>query len=136
MSMNMRLRFYRFDTYFRSKIDSADRNNSSDVSCKHDQYIYEGLQDVPYTSVDISAWYSLPDKDGANNHSVVKFKDFVQYCDKNFGFTDCTSFALMKRIVITEVFAFDEHFKQYGSFIVSLLASMRLRIRMGVGNGD
>ena len=38
--------------------------------------------------------------------------------DKTFSFTDCTSFALMERIGVTEVFAFDEHFKQYGNFIV------------------
>ena len=44
---------------------------------------------------------------------------FVKYYDKTFSFTDCTSFALMERIGITEVFAFDEHFTQYGSFIVS-----------------
>ena len=36
----------------------------------------------------------------------------------------------------TEVFAFDEHFKQYGSFIVSPLMSSRFRSRAGVGNGD
>ena len=61
---------------------------------------------------------------------------FVQYRDKNFSFTDCTSFALMERIGITEVFAFDEHFKQYGSFIVLPLMSRRFRSRAGVGNGD
>ena len=43
---------------------------------------------------------------------------FVQYRDKNFSFTDCTSFALMERMWLTEVVAFDEHFKQYGRFIV------------------
>ena len=43
---------------------------------------------------------------------------FVKYRDKAFSFTDCTSFALMERVGITEVFAFDEHFKQYGNFIV------------------
>jgi predicted nucleic acid-binding protein len=43
---------------------------------------------------------------------------FVKYRDKAFSFTDCTSFALMERVGMTEVFAFDEHFKQYGNFIV------------------
>lgn len=43
---------------------------------------------------------------------------FVKYADKTFSFTDCTSFALMDRVGITEVFAFDDHFTQYGSFIV------------------
>jgi predicted nucleic acid-binding protein len=43
---------------------------------------------------------------------------FVKYHDKTFSFTDCTSFALMGRIGITEAFAFDEHFMQYGNFIV------------------
>ena len=43
---------------------------------------------------------------------------FVKYRDKTFSFTDCSSVALMERIVITEVFAFDEHFTQYGSFVV------------------
>ena len=43
---------------------------------------------------------------------------FVSYHDKSFSFTDCTSFALMERLGITEAFAFDEHFKQYGTFIV------------------
>jgi predicted nucleic acid-binding protein len=61
---------------------------------------------------------------------------FVQYRDKNFSFTDCTSFALMERIGLTEVFAFDEHFKQYGSFIVLPLARRTYRSRAGVGNGD
>ena len=43
---------------------------------------------------------------------------FVTYHDKTFSFTDCTSFALMERIGITEAFAFDEHLTQYGRFIV------------------
>jgi len=43
---------------------------------------------------------------------------FVSYHDKSFSFTDCTSFALMERLGITEAFTFDEHFKQYDAFIV------------------
>ena len=43
---------------------------------------------------------------------------FVTYHDKTFSYTDCTSFALMERLGIAEAFAFDEHFKQYDSFII------------------
>lgn len=43
---------------------------------------------------------------------------FVQYEDKGFSFTDCTSFAIMERLRIDTAFAFDVHFVQYGKFIV------------------
>lgn len=38
--------------------------------------------------------------------------------DKGFSYTDATCFAIMERIEIKTVFAFDEHYKQYGKFIV------------------
>jgi hypothetical protein len=43
---------------------------------------------------------------------------FRQYQDKSFSFTDCTSFALMERLDINTVFAFDDHFVQYGKFVI------------------
>jgi uncharacterized protein len=43
---------------------------------------------------------------------------FVQYHDKGFSFTDCTSFALMEQLQLDTAFAFDEHFRQYGKFVV------------------
>ena len=39
---------------------------------------------------------------------------FARYEDKDFSFTDCTSFAVMQQLGITTVFAFDEHFEQFG----------------------
>ena len=46
------------------------------------------------------------------------WKIFTKYRDKGFSFTDCTSFAVMERLGIIEAMAFDEHFNQYGDFIV------------------
>ncbi len=43
---------------------------------------------------------------------------FCQYSDKGFSFTDCTSFILMERLGIDTVFAFDDHFAQYGKFVI------------------
>ena len=40
------------------------------------------------------------------------FSIFKQYSDKDFSFTDCASFALMKSLRINNAFAFDRHFKQ------------------------
>ena len=61
---------------------------------------------------DTSAWYAyIGDESKA-------WEIFVRYEDKGFSFTDCTSFAIMERLKIDTVFVFDDHFIQYGKFIV------------------
>lgn len=42
---------------------------------------------------------------------------FVQFRDKGWSFTDCTSKTIMERLGITTAFSFDEHFEQFGSNI-------------------
>ncbi len=39
---------------------------------------------------------------------------FKRHKDKNYSFTDCTSFVLMKDMGIRHYIAFDEHFRQAG----------------------
>ena len=39
---------------------------------------------------------------------------FLHYRDKEWSFTDCTSFAITKRLGIEQVFGFDHHFEQMG----------------------
>ena len=46
------------------------------------------------------------------------------YTDKEFSLVDAISFATMERFHLTEAFAFDHHFAQYG---FSLLPGMRSR---------
>ena len=41
------------------------------------------------------------------------FAIFKQYTDKDFSFTDCTSFSIMKFLKLTRAFAFDRHFEQF-----------------------
>lgn len=36
------------------------------------------------------------------------------YIDKSFSYSDATTFAVMERLGINEVLAFDQHFPQYG----------------------
>ena len=45
------------------------------------------------------------------------FNIFKQYTDKDFSFTDCTSFTLMKSLKLNKSFAFDKHFEQYDHFV-------------------
>lgn len=49
---------------------------------------------------------------------IEAWKIFQQYDDKGYSFTDCTSFTVMERLRIPSVFAFDEHFRQHGKFLV------------------
>ena len=41
-----------------------------------------------------------------------------RYSDKDFSYCDAISFAVMDRLEISEAIAFDEHFQQYGQFVV------------------
>ena len=43
---------------------------------------------------------------------------FGRFEDKDWSFTDCTSKVLSERLSITHVFAFDAHFRQFGSVTV------------------
>lgn len=39
---------------------------------------------------------------------------FAKYRDKDWSFTDCTSFTIMEKFDIKSAFTFDKHFKQAG----------------------
>ena len=41
-----------------------------------------------------------------------------QYQDKGWSFTDCVSRVIMQRLDIRTAFAFDDHFRQFGTVTV------------------
>ncbi len=43
---------------------------------------------------------------------------FTRYADKEWSFTDCTSKVIMEKLGIAEAFAFDHHFRQFGTVTV------------------
>jgi predicted nucleic acid-binding protein len=43
---------------------------------------------------------------------------FQQFADKDWSFTDCTSKVVMEKLGVKQAFAFDQHFKQFGSIAV------------------
>ncbi len=42
------------------------------------------------------------------------WKIFEKFRDKDYSFTDCTSFALMRRLKISKVLALDDDFRSFG----------------------
>lgn len=46
------------------------------------------------------------------------WRQFVQFFDKDWSFTDVSSKVVIEKMGITDAFAFDHHFKQFGSVTV------------------
>jgi predicted nucleic acid-binding protein len=45
---------------------------------------------------------------------ALAWEAFEQFGDKDWSFTDCTSKVVIEQLGITQAFAFDHHFKQFG----------------------
>ncbi len=54
----------------------------------------------------------------AGAYPGVGWETFRQFSDKGRSFTDCSSKVVMERLGITQAFAFDQHFRQFGSVTV------------------
>jgi len=66
------------------------------------------LQDVPSVVVRVT------EEDERKAKRII-----FDYKDKEFSYCDATSFAVMERIDVREVMAFDPHFTQYGKFVLT-----------------
>ncbi len=51
----------------------------------------------------------------APDHVLETWDVFRRFADKEWSFTDCSSLVLMDRLGINTAFAFDHHFRQFGS---------------------
>ncbi|MEP6669176.1 MAG: twitching motility protein PilT [Chthoniobacter sp.] len=66
-----------------------------------------------YFSGEIATLHYLTEAD-----ILEAWRVFGRFSDKEWSFTDCTSKVLMERLGITRAFAFDEHFRQFGTLTV------------------
>ncbi len=57
---------------------------------------------------------------GTRADELEALRWFRKFCDQKVSFTDCLSFALMKRLGIPSAFTFDQHFTQAGFQTVEL----------------
>ena len=53
-----------------------------------------------------------------NADLALAWETFEQFDDKDWSFTDCTSRVVMEQLNIRVAFAFDHHFKQFGTIQV------------------
>jgi hypothetical protein len=49
--------------------------------------------------------------------NIAAWHVFIQFGDKGWAFTDCTSKLIMERLGISAAFSFDEHFEKFGSVV-------------------
>lgn len=54
-----------------------------------------------------------------SNQRKKAFDIFKKYDDKDFSFTDCTSFTFMQELNIKKAFSFDKHFSQMGFTLIN-----------------
>jgi uncharacterized protein len=68
-----------------------------------DMYASPGIDILPSTRLD----------------EIEAIRWMRKYADKDISFTDCLSFAIMRRVGIRTAFAFDRHFRDAGFQIIS-----------------
>ena len=51
-------------------------------------------------------------------HEALAWQIFEQYADQQFSYTDCTSFAVMQALNLSEAFTADRHFAIMGFTLV------------------
>ena len=49
---------------------------------------------------------------------AVAWDVFRRFADKDWSFTDCTSYVVIARLGLTAAFSFDQHFRQFGTVTV------------------
>ncbi len=117
-------------------VDSSDKNHKKSVGfindLKHPLITSNFVVDETLTLVKNKLGYDVAKEIGEKLWSgkaakIIRVSEedetyawalFLKYKDKDFSFTDCTSFAVMDRFSIKSAFTFDEHFRQYGKKVM------------------
>lgn len=49
---------------------------------------------------------------------IAAWRVFQEFADKRWSFTDCVSRVVMQQLNVSTAFAFDDHFRQFGTVLV------------------
>jgi uncharacterized protein len=111
----------------------ADEISDKDVDCLISDYIIDELLTLLVCRVGklkaIKLCNDLIDDINSGNIGLIcvdrnvfnkALEIFVQFKDKTWSFTDCTSYVIIKNASIAKTVSFDEHFRQFGIEILPL----------------
>ena len=121
-------RHLRHDQYHRSALAVWEKLGSNNESCFTSNFVL----DETFTLLARRAGYDFAVQRANNIYSsqalnifrpdkkdeLNAIKYFGKYADQRVSFTDCISFALMRREKIHRVFSFDRHFEMAGFDLV------------------
>lgn len=117
--------FHRAATGFMQKIASRDAQITALVTTDHvlDEAItltrfahsHEKAVELAEASLASRFLSVVYTDEGARREALQTFK---RHPDKEWSFTDCVSFTVMKKLEIAKAFTFDAHFRQAGFEIV------------------
>ncbi len=122
--------------YILLSLDHSERKKVLDCFKKASKliitdYIYDESLTLVRMKINISKSIEL--QKTLKNNQMVEFHDitskdrciadkiFASHVDKDYSYTDCTTFAFLKRIKVNTILTTDKHFIQHGLSNVTLL---------------
>jgi len=121
--------FFPKDNYHQQSLEIWESIENSDIKIITSNHILDELATLlarktnySFAASQLKAIYTdskihIERSNHADELQALSF--FQKYSDQKISFTDCISFAIMKRLNITQIFTFDQHFEYLGFNLIT-----------------